>query len=500
MAGSAETMISEEGPLAYRAVRGGLWVALSSYFNVAFGFAANLVLTRLLAPEHFGVFALAGFFFSVINLRARIGIGNALGQRRETTGALLGTHLALDVMAGLATMVLAGATAAVLRILGYAPGVAWVVIALACVGVSDSLMATAWIVLDRDMHFGHTSLVSSLVFPLSYLPALWLALHGGGFWSLVAQNATYALLLLAGMWWVLHRRLPQLWQLKWRFDRRLAIELVRFGAVTGLGTLAWMLVGQFDNFLVGTFVSVAMLGFYDRAYRMAQWPTVLVSNVISRVAFYTYAHLQGDQARLERMTAMSLWLTTALALPVALAIFISAPDLVRLFYGERWLPSVLFLRFLVVYSLLRPLLDNTGSLFVATGHPRRTTIVAWAQAAVLMVAATPLTLASGVVGTCVGVGIAFAVAVALTYCFLRRTVAVPLWDAVGAQGVAALLAVAAYLLLGRAANLSALPLLPRLLAEICFAVSVFYAGLFALQRRQFLERLGTVGRLLRARA
>jgi O-antigen/teichoic acid export membrane protein len=47
-------------PLAYRAVRGGLGVAVSSYFNVSFGFLANPLLTRLLVPEHFGYFVLPG--------------------------------------------------------------------------------------------------------------------------------------------------------------------------------------------------------------------------------------------------------------------------------------------------------------------------------------------------------------------------------------------------------------------------------------------------------
>ena len=40
-----------ETPLAFRVVRGGFWVAASSYFNIGFGFLANLILTRLLAPR-----------------------------------------------------------------------------------------------------------------------------------------------------------------------------------------------------------------------------------------------------------------------------------------------------------------------------------------------------------------------------------------------------------------------------------------------------------------
>ncbi|MCJ7667753.1 MAG: oligosaccharide flippase family protein, partial [Anaerolineae bacterium] len=173
-ASDQESTPAAETPLAFRAVRGGLWVAAGSYFNIGFGFLANLALTRILAPEHFGIFALAWFFFSLINLRPNIGIGYAFAQRKETTGELVGTHLVLDVTAGLLTLLLAGIAVPVLRALGYSWDVAWVMLALAGVGVSDSIMGTAWVLLDKELHFGQTSLVSSLVFPLSYLPAFWL--------------------------------------------------------------------------------------------------------------------------------------------------------------------------------------------------------------------------------------------------------------------------------------------------------------------------------------
>jgi len=90
----------ETEPLVFRVVRGGLFVAASSYFNILFGFLANLVFTRLLAPEAFGTFALAMFFFSLLNLRPKVGVGQAFAQRPTTTGKLVGTHLALDVAAG----------------------------------------------------------------------------------------------------------------------------------------------------------------------------------------------------------------------------------------------------------------------------------------------------------------------------------------------------------------------------------------------------------------
>lgn len=486
-------------PLAYRVVRGGLWVALSSYFTHGFGFLANLALTRLLAPEDYGVVALATFFSALIGLRPKLAVNQAFAQRQETTGELVGTHMVLDVSAAAATVALALLAVPLLRALGYSQDVAGVVLALAVVGVAEALLSTASILLDRELHFGRTSLVSSLAFPLSYVPAFWLALHGGRYWSLVAQTATYALLLLGGMWWAAGRQLPAVFRLRWRFDRAIAGDLLRFGGLVGLGTLAAMLVTQFDSFLVGTYVGLATLGFYDRARRIAQWPSLLVSSVLARTAFYTYARLQNDAERLAKSVTMTCWLLALLAIPIALAVFVSAPDLVALLYGERWLPSAPFVRFLVVYSLLRPLVDLAGSLLVAVGRPQRATAIYLLQLGTLAIVGLPLTLAHGAIGTCIGVGLAFVAGASLAYRYVRQATPASFLDTLGLPGLAA----AAVALVGwRLGGVSALGLWPRALRVSLaggLALAAFYALLLIVQRRRFIGRLAYVWRLLLAR-
>jgi O-antigen/teichoic acid export membrane protein len=477
------------GVLGPRVVRGGLWVALASYLSIGFGFVANLGLTRILGPEAFGVIALAGFVSSLINLRPKSGLNQAFAQRPEMSGALVGTHLALDVGSGVLTVALSAAAVPVLRALGYAPSVGWAVVALAGVGVLDSVMGTAWVLLDRELHFRDSSLITLVAFPLSYLPAFWLALHGAGYWSLLAQTATYSLLLLLGMWWMARRRLPHVFRLEWRFDGQVARSLLRFGVVVGTATMAGLFLAQFDNFLVGTFVGLTVLGFYDRAYRIAQWPTVLVSGVVNRTAFYTYARVHDDPARLLKSVTMALWVITSLALPLALAIFATAPDLVALLYGPKWLPAAPFVRFLVVFSLLRPVLDLMGSLFVAVGRPKRATAVSGLQAVALAVVATPLTLLRGAVGTCIGVGVAFGIGLVAAYRYLRRTVDLSLYSALAAPAASAALALAAYWLMGRGGTIAALPLVVRVVAKGGLVAGVFVAAMLAFAWRTTLERV-----------
>jgi lipopolysaccharide exporter len=493
-----EVVSPRELPLATQVVRGGMVVALTAYGLTLFGFISNLVLTRLLNPTDFGVFALGFFFFSLLNLRPKLGVDQAFAQRPATTGELSGTYAVLSVGSGVASLLLAVIAVPVLLALGYAPPIVWVMLALAAVGVSDSIMGIAWVQMDKALLFSRVSIVTAVMFPLSYIPAFYLALNHGGYWSLVASNVTYALLLLVGLWWSFRTNLPQILHMHWTFSGILARHLLRFGTMVGLATIAATVVYQFDNFLVGSVVSTAMLGFYDRAYRIAQWPTLLVATVLSRPAFYAYTQLQSDLVRLTKTVTMSLWLITTLALPVALGIFVAADDLVVLLFGEKWLPSAVFVRFLVTYSILRPLLEDANQLFVAVGQPRRTTTVTFGQAAALVLAATPLTFLYGAQGTAVGVGVAFVVGLVLTYYFMRRTVrGLALSQAFVVPAVATAAALVGYFIFSGLVDLPVLPLLLRVILKAGFAALGFFVVTIILRPRLTFERAAYVWRLLK---
>lgn len=494
------TLPPDDLPLATRIVRGGASVAVTSYGLLLFGFTANLIMTRLLSPGDFGIYSLGFFFFSLLNLRPKLGADQAFAHNPQTDAESSGTFAVLSISAGALSVLLALLVVPVLFLLGYQQAVIWVTLVLAAFGLSDAIMAIAWVQLDKALLFSRVSIVTALAFPLAYVPAFYLALNGGGYWALVAQNATYSVLLLIGLWWTARRYLPNIWGMRWTFSRLLAKQFLRFGVVVGFATLAASLLYQFDNFLVGTFVGVDTLGFYDRAYRIAQWPSLLISGVLTRTAFYAYSQLQNDMVRLTKTVTMSLWIVTTLALPVALGIFVSADDLVLLLFGGKWLPSAIFVRFLVLYSILRPLLDDANSLFVAIGKPRRTSIVTLAQATALVVAATPLTLAYNAIGTAIGVGLAFVVGLIITYYFVRRTLpSFRLWDAFAVPVVATITSLVVYFLFAYAFDFESVPLLARVLLKVGIAALTFFAVTYILRPAITTERAAYVWRLFRNR-
>jgi len=367
--------------------------------------------------------------------------------------------------------------------------------ALAGAMLIEAAGTTARAGLEKELVFGRSTTVITGSLALSYLGAIGLALKGYTYWALVGQVTLNAALSSLGFWWA-YRRVGQRPSIRISFDPELARWMLRFGGTLAIGAVATLLLLQFDNFLVGTFVSAATLGYYAQAYKVAQWPTGLVTHIIARVSLPTYAKLQADPLRLSKAFELSLWLILLAALPLALAIFATAPDFLRLLYGDKWLPSAPLLRFLIGYSVLRPLLDDTGALFTAIGQPKRITVVLIAQALTLVLAATPLTLAYGAVGTAIGVGIAFVVGIGLTYFFVSRTLPIKLARLFFPAALAAVISLVIYFSLTRLVNLNLLPLLIRVPLKGGSIAGIFLGTIWLIERNTFQEHLSYLRRLL----
>jgi len=482
--------------LAHRAVRGAIFILAGSYLNMAMGIVYGIVMARLLDPEHFGIFALAFFFFSLFDLRGKLGLDYAFIQRQPTTAELLSTHLTLQTLASFVTLALVAIVAAFATQFHYPAALAPVLIALAGAMVVDAVGATARVALEKELAFARPTAITSLAFFLSYVAAIFLALNGFTYWALVGQVVVNVAVSAVGYWWMI--RLRQRAFFHFHFDRALARWMLRFSAVLGIGALATTVLLQFDNFLVGTLVSAAALGFYAQAYKVAQWPTGLVTHIVSRAALPTYAKLQNDPLRLAKAFEMTLWLILTLATPLALALFVAAPDFLRLLYGDRWLPSAPLLRALIGYSILRPLLDDAGALFAAIGQPKKITIALIVQAVTLVAAGLPLTLGYNAFGTALAVGLAFVVGIALTYRFLSLTLPVHLARLFLPTIFSALASVALYYVFANVVDLNALPLVAVVVLKGGFTAAMFFATLLWLEHASMFERIAYIRRLLRS--
>ena len=70
-------------------------------------------------------------------------------------------------------------------------------------------------------------------------------------------------------------------------------------------------------------------------------------------------------------------MAVAAILPVVLLLGVLAPEVIRFVYGEKWLPTVTALRFLLVLGGLRIVLELFGNLISADGRPQVNLAIRW---------------------------------------------------------------------------------------------------------------------------
>ncbi|MGQ9501277.1 MAG: oligosaccharide flippase family protein [Anaerolineae bacterium] len=499
-AGSARTDLTG-AHLAHMAVRSTLWVGLGSYANQLIGFGAVLVMTRLLGPEVFGYFSLGTFWSSLINLRPKVGLHYVAIREAKTDGTLLGTYLVVDVAVAILSMILSLLVALLLWPIGYAREVSIALVVLVTFECLGATFAPLSMVLEKNFHLSRLTLVTLLASIVAYSTAIAMALMGMGIRALLAINGLSMAVSGIGVLWVCHRRYPQLFVWRWQFSGNLARHLLRQGVPVGLSlTTLTAVVNQFDNFLIGTFVSYTLLGYYDRAYRIATWPHLLLTMVIGRVAFVTFAKVKEDRDRLTHAVRLSLWLLLALGIPIVLILFFGARSIVLILYGPNWLASVPFLRFLVLYAFVWPIVNLSFWLSVALGHSRIVITLTSIQAATLVLVGTPLTIWLGVSGTLIGVAITMATALLVSTRYIFVQLRLSLSEVFMAPCLAG--GLTAIVLVGAAEwfNFDWFPPLLHLGVVVTLCLCVFFILLYLLRPAETVDRIRYVWHRMAARS
>jgi lipopolysaccharide exporter len=499
LSSSTTTTTQSTEPLAYRAVRGGFWSVVGSYFTIGFGFIANIALIRLLTPAIYGEFALAMFFVTLFDLVGKSGLNYAFAHHRTVNGESLGTLLVLSLLMAGGSLALAILSAPILLAAGYAPMIPVIIAATIAVQFVVIWLWPFAVVLESELRFKPLAIATSIATVLSYLPAFWLAFNGQGQYSLLAQFATNSILAMAAMGVYLFRAQRHLLRMRWRYSPALARQFLRFGLTTGLGNFISILLVQVDNFILGTLAGTTVLGYYDRAYRVAQWPSTLLIPLVGRAAVFTYNQLRDDQARLQRSVTMVLWTSANLAIPIALALFFSAPELVPLLFGAQWMPAVPLLRILLVVSVLRPIWENVWAILVGLGLPRRVVELSLFQLVVLVIAGVLLTWLFLAVGTATAVILMLLCGLALAYLRIKPKLAIDLRSAFSGPLAALVLTVAGYLILVRVTG-NDLPLWAAAAWKIGWGLAGFGLSALLVQPKQFIERLVYIWSLWRRRS
>lgn len=316
-----------------RAMRGSAIIAVGYVTGQGMRLASNLILTRLLFPEAFGLMTLVTMVMIGLAMFSDVGIGpSIMSSRRGDDPRFLDTAWTVQVVRGgllwLFTCALAWPLAQFYR----APDLAQILpvagLALLIGGFNPTRIETA----NRHLALGRVTALDLAAQLAGILAMVALSLATHSVWALVWGNLvnTVVKLMLMSAFLPGHRN-------RFAWEPEAARELIRFGGWIFLSTACGFVLMQGDKAVLGRYFSLESLGIYNVGYFLASFPMLLASAVVGRVfiPIYREVAMDGSDAARQRLRRMRMGMTGIVLSMLAFMAFAGVP-LVHLLYDPRY--------------------------------------------------------------------------------------------------------------------------------------------------------------------
>lgn len=392
----------------------GVGVTLSAQLvKLGLQTATIILLGRLLLPADFGLVAMVAVVTNFIGLFKDAGLAQATVQRATINHAQISSLFWLNTILSIGLAVLVAACGPFLVWFFEEPRLLGLTMVLAVPLVLSGLSLQHRALLQRNMRFGDLARAEILGTAFGGLVAVFCALKGLGFWSLalmqIANIAAFSAII-----WDLADWKPG------RLARRTGVrDMLRFGLnLSGFNFFNY-LSRNADKFLIGKAVGASALGQYSLAYRFLLLPISQINGPVASVLLPALSRLRNDPIAYEalylRYTRWIAWLTV---IPIASATLWGEPVIVWLM-GEPWREAGQLFEILAIASMLQPISNLVGLLFISAGKTKE--MLQWGIfAAVITVTGFLVALPYGAIGVATSYAITASLLTFLCWAFAAR--------------------------------------------------------------------------------
>ncbi|MEI7592768.1 MAG: lipopolysaccharide biosynthesis protein [Actinomycetes bacterium] len=341
------------------------WTALDVGVGRFAQFAMGVIVARIMAPQAFGVFAIALVVHAIIINVSELGVSAALirddvediaASAPTVSTIALGSSIVLGAFMAIgapyfASMLGDASATGVIRVMA---------LTLPLAGIT----AVPSALLRRDFRMNWifvADLANTLATLLVLVP---LALAGFGPMALaiswVAGNCLTAVILLAykpGRYWP-------------GWNQSEARRLLAFGLPLAGANIVTFSILNVDYVVVGRMLGAVSLGLYVLAFNISGWPMTVIGAIVRSVSLPGFSQLRRDGEALPEHFLMALRTVVWFSMPLCLILGALARPLVIVIYGEKWTLASAALIGLSVLGAARIVMELMADFLVAVGRTR----------------------------------------------------------------------------------------------------------------------------------
>jgi O-antigen/teichoic acid export membrane protein len=354
--------MSDEPSAAMSAASNARWVGSIQLARVCVQLLSLLFLSRMLAPDDFGLVAMASVVTNFAILLRDLGTSAAVIQRPQLDEGTLDTAFwmtcSMGLVLGIAVLVASPIVAAVMQ----APRLQGVLLALAVVFPISSMTIVHQALFERSGRFAIVARIEIGSVLVGFAVALVAASLGAGPYSLVLQTIAIACLTTLQLYFA------SSWRPRRSWDVRQFRELWRFGGqLSGFNIINYF-ARNADSMIIGRVLGAASLGAYSLAYRIMLFPLYNLTFVATRALLPVMSRRQASSEQLAGLYLRTLSVIAFFTAPLMTGLFVLRKPFVDVLLGERWAVVIEIVAWLAPVGFIQSLVSPSGSVFTALGR------------------------------------------------------------------------------------------------------------------------------------
>lgn len=388
--------------LKAKALRGSVWTLAGYGTAQLFRLISNLVLTRILFPEDFGIMALVSIVLQGVSLFSDMGLGPSIIQnKRGDDPEFLNTAWTIQVVRGVLLCFAIFILAWPVSVLYRQPILLQLLPVAGLSSIISGFNPTKLFTVNRHLNLGRLTIVELTSQIISLCLIIALAVWLESVWALVMGGLISATLklLLSNIILPGNRN-------SFTWNTEIVKELFGFGGWIFLSSCLGFFVSQGDRIVLGTFMTVEELGVYSIASMLAVVVWQVNNKLSQSVLFPIYSRKKDDSAEqlLPKIRQARIFICAVLLLP-ACGLIAFGDLVIYALYDERYRNAGWMLQVLVSgYAIL--VATNIGPFYLAQGKSRLFFNLILVKSLILITAISVGGKLAGTAGIVVGVSAA----------------------------------------------------------------------------------------------
>lgn len=343
---------------------GAVYIAIARYSGFFIQMGITMFLSRLLTPETYGVVALSTVMLAIFSLLGDIGIGPAVIQNQTLSKQDMNSIHTFTAYLGLVLGIAFFCCAPLISKYYDNDEVLTICQFLSFTLFLGCLNSVPSSLLYRAQNFKLITIVSLITQVIGGGISILMAYSDMGALSLVIPGLITSLLTI-----VIFKRATKV-HLVYKIDWEPLKRIFSFSMFQFFANVISFLSRNVDSMLVGKYIGLKPLGYYNKSYNLMGMPLMYITGVFIPVMLPAFSKRQNDLKFIEEKYSQILRLFAFVGIPLAVMLYYCADELIYMFFGGQWDQSVPCFKILAISVPFQVLGCSSGSIFQATDNTK----------------------------------------------------------------------------------------------------------------------------------